>query len=223
MNEILRSVNQPYDNSEVQRYDIINYLINYYGFEDYLEIGVCNPKECFDKIICENKDGVDPGIEFPLNPVKYRMTSDEFFNSISITKKWDIIFIDGLHTSNQVLCDIENSLKHLKNDGFVILHDVNPPNIWMQRENYSIDGINHPWNGTVWKAFYYLRAKRNDLAMCCIDADWGVGIIRRGRQTCTKFDNPFFEYNLFKEKRKEHLNLISFDQLDRFLIDTENQ
>ena len=35
------------------RYDIINKVIEVNGFTKYLEIGVCNPVDCFDKVNCE--------------------------------------------------------------------------------------------------------------------------------------------------------------------------
>ena len=54
------------------------------------------------------------------------------------------------------------------------------------------------WNGTTWKAFFKYR-QREDLFSCCIDSDWGIGIISKtiniGRPT--KVENNFFEYNFF--------------------------
>ena len=37
------------------RYDIINKVIEVNGFTKYLEIGVCNPVDCFDKVNCKLK------------------------------------------------------------------------------------------------------------------------------------------------------------------------
>ena len=106
--------------SYVYRYDLINQLIKKFGFKNYLEIGVSDPSECFDNVVCENKMGVDPGLEFPDNPVKYPMTSDVFFSSLERGDldldpgfRWDVIFIDGLHISTQVMKDVINSLYHL--------------------------------------------------------------------------------------------------------------
>ena len=64
---------------------------------------------------------------------------------------FDVIFIDGLHLADQVEKDIDNALKFIKEDGFIILHDVNPPTEWHARESYLF--FNSPaagaWNGTV--------------------------------------------------------------------------
>ena len=56
--------------------------------------------------------------------------------------KFDLIFIDGLHLANQVQKDIENSLKFIKDEGFIVLHDCNPPSEYHQREDYSY--VNSP-------------------------------------------------------------------------------
>ena len=94
---------------------------------------------------------------------------------------------------------------------------MNPTNVWLQRENYSIDGINRQWNGTVWKAYYALRITRPDLTMCVLDTDWGVGVIRRGTQVLAPADNTFYDYNMFDANRVEYLNLIDGNDLDLFL------
>ena len=217
MKEIELALSKPYPSHTMQRWEIINNIIPRYGFKDYLEIGVSDPQWCYDNVICQNKDSVDPGVEFMPNPVKYKMTSDEFFNTIPKDKKWDVIFIDGLHVAKQVIQDIHNALDHLSPNGFILLHDVNPTNVWLQRENYSIDGINRQWNGTVWKAYYALRITRPDLTMCVLDTDWGVGVIRRGTQVLAPADNTFYDYNMFDANRVEYLNLIDGNDLDLFL------
>jgi hypothetical protein len=63
-------------NSIVKRYDLINYIINKYGFKDYLEIGVANG-DCIKKIKATNKDGVDPVVESTVTcqEINYKMNS----------------------------------------------------------------------------------------------------------------------------------------------------
>lgn len=80
----------------------------------YLEIGVWYG-DTFKYINTSNKDGVDPGQYCESEYVNYKMTSDDFFIN-NPNKKYDIIFIDGLHTAYQVSKDIYNSINHL-NDG----------------------------------------------------------------------------------------------------------
>jgi hypothetical protein len=194
---------------------IINHLIRRYGYKTYLEIGVANPTLCFDKIIVENKTGVDP----ELNGWRYdyRMGSNEFFSFLHAGRtqfppdvKWDCIFIDGLHLAEQVERDIINSLGHLSEGGTIVMHDCSPPSEIIAREEYHPQWP-HPgeWCGTTWKAFYKFRHTRPDLAMWCIDDDYGVGIIQRGSNGMAPGDNPYYSFDIMNRNRKEHLNLIT--------------
>lgn len=213
----------------MQRYDIINKIIKQYGFKNYLEIGVCDPNICFNLIECENKDSVDPGVEFGANPVKYPYTSDDFFTKLNKGEldkpgdfKWDIVFIDGLHISEQVLKDINNAMQHLNPNGFILLHDCNPPEIFYAREDYKVNGEYRPWNGTVWKALYFTRTQEyyKHFNICTVNTDWGVGIMRSqpdNMRHLVPFSNMWFEYNKMAENRKRDLGLIEVEELDDWL------
>lgn len=208
------------------RIDIINHLASRFGYRTYLEIGVRNTQDCYDHINIESKDSVDPGYENPNNTAKYKYTSDEFFGMLrsgnldkEIDFKWDIIFIDGLHTSYQVEKDIRNSLEHLSKNGTIVLHDCNPPTEYHARADYydtstTAGGL---WNGTVWKAVYKLRCFTPDVDVCVVNKDWGCGVVRRGSQELCAFDNPYFDYDVFRNNRVRHLNLIESHELNRWL------
>ncbi len=209
------------------RTDIINYLLSINQNDTlYLEIGVRNPASNFDGIKATKKYSVDPGIEFKLNPVDFKMTSDQFFKKLSNAEilskdiKFDVIFIDGLHLAEQVNRDIENSLKYIKDDGFIVLHDCNPPTEWHARESfeYWYTPAKQFWNGTTWKAF--LKWRSSDLvSSCCIDTDWGVGILSKS-QEIGKFiecNNPFYEFSILEKNRKLSLNLIDFTTFQKLV------
>ena len=203
------------------RTEVINFLLSTKKDKTtYLEIGVRNPKDNFDLINADIKYSVDPGIDFKPNPVDFKMTSDDFFLKLSkgeiLTNniKFDVIFIDGLHLAEQVDRDIENAVKYIRDDGFVVLHDCNPPSEWHAREIYKY--LNTPaqglWNGTTWKAFLKWRFSPI-VNSCCIDCDWGVGILSKRHQIGKSIDpvNPFFEFGVLDNNRKEYLNLIGFE------------
>ena len=123
-----------------------NNLLNPY----YLEIGVWEGFT-FKFINSINKDGVDPGQYCDCNYVNYKMTSDDFFKT-HINKKYDIIFIDGLHTAYQVSKDIYNSIANLNDGGWIIIDDVFPHCEYEQeRLNLRKSGSQ---TGDVWKAVY---------------------------------------------------------------------
>ena len=203
---------------KVTRTDILNYLIEKYKYNTYLEIGVRNPQSGnFNNIKIKNKIGVDPNPIIKQDNI-FVGTSDFFF--IKNNKTFDLIFIDGLHLENQVDKDIANSLTCLNEGGMILLHDCNPPTEMHQRENYCVDGKYPAWNGTVWKSFAKLRMTRPDLSMYVIDTDWGVGVIKKGSQELfisndTNIDE--LKYDLLENNRKNLLNLISFDKFKKIL------
>src|SRR5262245_53675449 len=100
------------------RIAVVNLLLSKKTDPSYLEIG-CESNAMFNSVPALHKVGVDPasgGTE--------RKTSDEFFEAN--TDLFDVVFIDGLHTYEQARRDVINSIKCLKEDGWVALHDMLP-------------------------------------------------------------------------------------------------
>jgi hypothetical protein len=212
------------------RTDIINYILSLFdGETTYLEIGVRNPNDNFNQIKASAKYSVDPGVEFKENPVDFKLTSDHFFEKLNKNEilsndiRFDVIFIDGLHLAEQVILDIKNSLKFINEDGFILLHDCNPPTEWHAREeyNYTISPAQGLWNGTTWKAFFKTRFEK-DLKTCCIDSDWGVGVISKKRNIGSAIEptNLFYEFKELDKNRKNHLNLVTFEEFKKNVSST---
>jgi hypothetical protein len=198
-----------YLNSSVQRYDIINHLIEKYKLINYLEIGVFKG-ENIKKIKAAHKDGVDPGAEgFTTPEVNYPMTSDEFFKLLEGHDeiKYDVIFIDGLHHADQVEKDIKNALNHVVKGGFIVLHDCNP----ISYEAQLIPRQTVAWNGDTWKAFVDFKSNNPSYKCHVVDTDFGVGVINNNGHEY-KIENRIDDWDHFNSNRKELLNLISTDE-----------
>jgi hypothetical protein len=121
----------------------------------------------FDSVPVNNKIGVDPasgGTE--------RKTSDEFFKSN--TRQFDVIFIDGLHTYMQARRDIINSIKCLKEKGWIALHDMLPRN-WMEQHIPIV--TRDMWLGDVWKVAFEL-SQTEGIDFKILKIDCGVGVFR---------------------------------------------
>ena len=200
----------------MNRWDIINALIQKNSYKHYLEIGVQNPISNFDKITCQNKVGVEPKLHdwFRGTKPSFIGTSDEYFESIKDTDiKFDIVFIDGLHHDDQVLKDIENSLKHLKRGGVIMCHDCLPNN---EREQERDDhgGV---WMGDVWKAIALLRMTRSDLQIDVVNTDCGCGLIKKKKSKTYDFDvnnEEWKTYEFYTKNKKDLMNVISVKELE---------
>lgn len=132
--------------------ELLNALIAKYNLKSYLEIGVQNPANNFDKVKCAVKYGVDPALktnrQYIVGLYEYGFTSDEFFASMpDLHPIYDLIFIDGLHASEQVKKDFENSIRCLSDHGFIVIHDVLPEN----EAGTKVPRETKQWWGDVWK------------------------------------------------------------------------
>lgn len=217
----VQQLNAEEESKRPERSEIINFILSkMQGPTRYLEIGVRNPSHNFNKIQATEKYSVDPGLEFKSNPVDFPHTSDTFFSLMDKGEilpglQFDLIFIDGLHLAEQVDRDIANALRHLKDSGFILLHDCNPPSEWHARECYEFyyTPAEGAWNGTTWKAFLKWRSQPG-LSSCCLDSDWGVGVITRHIELGPKpsLANEFYEFTTFQQNRKDLLNLMDFEE-----------
>jgi len=198
----------------IMRWDIINSLIKHFDYKSYLEVGTQDPNSNFNKIQIAYKESIDPK---PWGPVTFIGTSDEYFESIKDSNKsFDIIFIDGLHHYDQVLKDIENSLKHLNKNGTIVCHDCLPTSKKMQeRQDYGGE-----WTGDVWKAIAELRITNKDLEIKVVNTDYGCGILRVGTnelyQPYESYDN-YKTYEYFEIFKKQMLNVISINEFKEWI------
>tara|TARA_Y100000310_G_scaffold343740_1_gene452794 strand:- start:2314 stop:2904 length:591 start_codon:yes stop_codon:yes gene_type:complete len=105
----------------------------------YLEIGV-KRGETFWEVMrhCGESVGLEPDSKLYANLMKdkkdhpeciklFENTSDEFFASEEADNKYDMIFIDGEHTAEQVEKDFNNSIQVLNYNGWIFIHDTQPP------------------------------------------------------------------------------------------------
>jgi predicted O-methyltransferase YrrM len=168
----------------------------------YLEIGVSRG-QAFQRISADEKIAVDPAFRLSertrrLADAKagathyFEMTSDEFFQTQTALLEQhgiDVALIDGQHSYRQVVRDVENTLRYLRDDGVIVLHDCNPPFALAARPAASWDDfvaqqrgplVIGVWTGDVWKAIVHLRSVRDDLRVAVLKCDMGVGVIRKG-------------------------------------------
>jgi hypothetical protein len=148
------------------RIAVINLLISQKSNPAYLEIG-CESNSLFDSVPALNKVGVDPAMGGTM-----RMTSDEFFKQNK--NSFDVIFIDGLHTYEQVRNDVINSIRVLNQGGWIALHDLLPRD-WKEH-HVPIVSIGKR-TGDVWKVAFEL-SQTQGVDFKILRLDQGVGVFR---------------------------------------------
>lgn len=158
----------------------------------------------FKSIRCEGKYGVDPNFS-PSRPdnnsVIIARTSDVFFEQVN-EKNYDIIFIDGLHHSDQVEKDIVNAYKVLNKGGIILLHDCVP---WDEKI-ISVPRETHVWTGDVFRAVcgFYEKYSQKIKMRFFPERTGIVGIWKTGKYKVELgFNKPNLTYQEFDKNWKQ--------------------
>jgi hypothetical protein len=221
----------------ITRIDILQKIIDKRKYKTYLEIGACDGTTFLALKDLDSKIAVDIEFKFPLSVFRYsklrdgeryfEKSSDEFFSQFN--EQVDLIFIDGEHSYYQVVKDVENSLKLLKNDGLIVLHDCNPPHkaaaivagSLKEAAEKAEFGWTGEWCGDVWKiARLFSR-------MIVLDCDYGLGLLK-SEARCELCSSTWTEkmtydlidkltYNDLEKNRVEMLKLKPPEYIDTFL------
>ncbi len=150
----------------INRIAVVNLAAAKFPTCSYLEIG-CDRDEVFDSVPVDKKVGVDPNRGGTI-----KTTSDAFFRSNK--DRFDVIYIDGLHTYEQVHKDVANAMRCLNPGGWVILHDLLPHD-WVEAHVPRI--AMGSWTGDVWKVAFEL-AETPGVEFKIVKVDNGVGVFR---------------------------------------------
>jgi glycosyltransferase involved in cell wall biosynthesis len=157
-----------YNSHLKQRHEVINSVTK--SDNKYLEIGV-EFGYTFLNTHFSLKIGVDPDpkCDTETNKLIIKCNSDDFFLTLDTNKKFDVIFIDGMHHCENVLRDFNNSIKVLNLKGIILIDDILPLNYNEQLKipikHYYENGIlkyGEEWTGDVWKFIYHLLKNYND-------------------------------------------------------------
>ena len=202
-----KKINFDFPNN-LNRWDLINQVIDLKKFSSYLEIG-CDNDHAFSQIKLKDKIGVDPN-----SGGNFRGTSDEFF--LKNKRKFDCIFIDGLHEYDQVNQDILNSLENLSENGMILLHDCLPKSLNQQ----AVPRHQWIWNGDVWKCIVKFRC-REDLDIVTCKIDHGISIIRKIKNkkklSLIIKDYKKLKFKNFYYNHKEYMRIMEYDEVLEYI------
>ena len=172
----------------IRRLKSIQQIIN---AKRYLEIGV-QAGTTFRSLKLDHMDGVDPRFLFDVNRVVgegrhlHEMTSDQFFLKNLGVEKYDLVFIDGLHTYDQTYRDFCNVSLRLHSRSVVVVDDVLPCDqhsalrtqdecIASRTADANFDGKNlRAWHGDVFRLLVFLNLFHTSLCYATVPGDEGV-------------------------------------------------
>ena len=143
--------------------------------------------------------------------IKEFVDNDDFFQAND--EMFDIVFIDGLHTYDQVKKDILNSVDCLKENGIILVHDCMPDSLSKQ----AVPRYRMIWNGDVWKAITDLRQKE-DLEIFTCEMDQGIGVIKKNKNSSIlNLDKPInnLKFKDYYTNYKEYLRVISLEEFKK--------
>ena len=153
------------------RTEILNLLAERLGARKYLEIGVQTGRN-FEAVAVAWKVGVDPDRR---SKATVHWTSDAYFADLDrkpVRETFDLVFVDGLHHSDQVERDIRNALRYLTPGGAIVVHDCDPPTE-RSGQRKVCGGV---WCGDVFRGWIAFRAG-TDRETFTVDTDLGCGVV----------------------------------------------
>lgn len=192
--------------------ELLNYLAAEYNLGTYLEIGVQNKANNYNKIACQVKVGVDPNV----NDSEIRcMSSDDYFEAVKNNKppaSFDLIFIDGYHEAEQVKRDFENSLKCLLPRGFIVIHDTLPETEIGTR----VPRETKVWWGDVYK-FAMKLGQYDSIDFLTFDMDNGCTVVWKNNQMTPTYDNARYTFDDYMKYRHDLLRIKPATDIEKYL------
>jgi len=172
----------------------------------YLEVGVAQGLT-LEQIRVSERWGVDPRPQFdseclPKGTHFHSQESDEFFKNLDSEIKFDLIFLDGLHTWQQTYTDLLNCLNHAHSRTIILIDDVVPDDELAAFPDWSealimksAAGIEDGrWQGDVFKVMLAIRDLHPELDYCVVGqntiSDNPQAILWVSNPSDRKYSNP---------------------------------
>lgn len=178
----------------VSRRDVVQSCLDLFHEPDYLEVGVCEGST-FRHIRAARKVAVDPafapGVLDELRPQAgveaHEVTSDAYFGTIAGERRFDVIYLDGLHTFEQTLRDLLNALVRLKDPGVIVIDDVYPDSYHgslPDRERTRLimrhtEASSRKWMGDVYRLTFFIDSFAQQLSYRMTSNNHGQLIVWR--------------------------------------------
>lgn len=213
-------VRQPPPTCSVRR---VNRFLSTFENSQYLEVGVSTGRTFFD-VVADRKVAVDPRFKFDVKKHEkegvefHSITSDAYFDALPIGNKFDVVFLDGLHTFEQTYRDLLNTLVHTHDGSVILIDDTVPSDVYSampdhvrSRQFRQRDGsTRNGWHGDTYKVVFAIHDFAPSL---CYRTLLGRGnfqtLVWRGK---SQPRTPIFD-NLEKISRLSYFDMFEHDHV----------
>lgn len=182
----------------MERSEVLRPILALFKAPRYLEIGV-RAGETFFALSAVHKVAVDPNFEFDVEAARAREPHSQFFEAasdrffgelIEPDAKFDVIYIDGLHTFEQTLRDFCNSVCVLADRGVIVIDDVVPnsyasslPNLLASvRLKEALGDPDRSWMGDVYRLVFFIDTFFQQLDFATVIENHGQLVVWRQRR-----------------------------------------
>lgn len=199
----------------MDRNDVVQGVLDLFAVPHYLEIGVFEGKT-FHGVKADRKVAVDPAFQFDHEAAArehpecayHEMPSDTYFGGVARGERFDVIYIDGLHTFEQTLRDLINALSVIGENGVIIIDDVFPDSFPAALPDYKefravrkATGLKSKnWMGDVYKLVFFIETFFQSWTFGCITDNHGQLIMWQQPRSAVK------------ERRVEQIGLAGYDR-----------
>lgn len=179
----------------ISRNGVVQGVLNLFEEPDYLEIGV-NRGVTFNALKAKTKVAVDPKFLFDYEEVArevpgtsfHETTSDDYFARIAGSDtKFDVIYLDGLHTSEQTIRDLINAISFLKPNGVIVIDDVFPSSYSASLHERADTRVllkasgdtSGAWMGDVYRLVFFVESFCQQFSYCTVNNNHGQLVMWR--------------------------------------------
>ena len=160
----------------------LNAVRDIIGANSYLEIGVYAGGTFFPVDVAR-KVAVDVKFRFDVNELSdpratyFQMSSNAYFLGPGAEERFDLIYLDGMHTFEQTLIDFNASLLVSHEQSAILIDDTVPSDVYSALPNQrqaikfrqKAGGKGRGWHGDVFKLVVYIHDFLPMLSYCTIN------------------------------------------------------
>jgi predicted O-methyltransferase YrrM len=192
----------PASNVFLARATVVQALLDLFERPRYLEVGV-ETGQTFHTVQAARKVAVDPVFKFdmaaaeadPANPTSayHQVESDVYFaDLLAEDERFDVVFLDGLHTFDQTLKDLLAAMTCLADDGVILIDDVMPdtyaaslPDRERTLRYHALMPNTGTWMGDVYRLVFFIDQYLPQFSFATMGENHGQLMMWRQRRAST--------------------------------------